>query len=44
MKIPKGQSESIYSIEEEQKTQFPKEKVQKHKNDLQNIHIKQKIE
>ena len=34
-------------IEEEQTTQWPKEKVQKPKrtnNDLQNIHIKLKIE
>jgi hypothetical protein len=30
LKIPKGQSESIY-IEEEQTTQWPKEKVQKDK-------------
>ena len=31
-------------IEEEQTTQWPKEKVQKTNNDLQNIHIKLKIE
>jgi hypothetical protein len=31
-------------IEEEQTTQWPNEKVQKNNNDLQNIHIKQKIE
>ena len=31
-------------IEEEQTTQWPKEKVQKANNDLQNIHIKLKIE
>jgi len=31
-------------IEEEQKTQWPKEKVQTTNNDLQNIHIKLKIE
>ena len=43
LKIPKGQSESYTSIEE-QKTQWPKEKVQRTKNDLQNIHIKLKIE
>ena len=30
-------------IEEEQTTQWPKEKVQKDKNDLQNIHINLKI-
>jgi len=31
-------------IEEEHTTQWPKEKVQEDKNDLQNIHIKLKIE
>ena len=31
LKIPKGQSESYTSIEEEQTTQWPKEKVQKDK-------------
>jgi hypothetical protein len=31
LKIPKGQSESYTSIEEEQITQWPKEKVQKDK-------------
>jgi hypothetical protein len=31
-------------IEEEQTTQWPNEKVQKNNNDLQNMHIKQKIE
>ena len=31
-------------IEEEQTTQWPKEKVQRTNNDLQNIHIKLKIE
>ena len=31
-------------IEEEQTTQWPKEIVQKDKQDLQNIHIKPKIE
>jgi hypothetical protein len=60
-KIPKGQSESVYQrgtdntmakryqrgnqnpyIKEEQKTQWPK--VQKDNNDLQNIHLKLKIE
>ena len=40
--IPKEQSESY--IEEEQTTQWLLEKVQKDKNDLQNIHIKLKIE
>jgi hypothetical protein len=31
-------------IDEEQITQWPKEKVQRTNNDLQNIHIKLKIE
>jgi hypothetical protein len=31
-------------IEEEQTTQWPKEKVQRTNNDLQNIHIKLRIE
>ena len=31
-------------IEEEQTTQWPKEKAQKDKQDLQNIHIELKIE
>ena len=41
LKIPKGGNQNPY-IEEEQTTQWPKEKVQN--NDLQNIHIKLKIE
>ena len=31
-------------IEEEQTIQWPNEKVQNNNNDLQNIHVKQKIE
>ena len=41
LKIPKGGNQNPY-IEEEQTTQCPKEKVQN--DDLQNIHIKLKIE
>jgi len=36
-------NQNLY-IEEEQRTQWPKEKVQRTNNDLQNIHIKLKIE
>ena len=48
LKIPKGGNQNPY-IEEEQTAQWPKEKGQKEKdkrtnNDLQNIHIKLKIE
>jgi hypothetical protein len=43
LKIPKGNRNR--KIEEEQTPQWPKEKVQKRtNNDLQNIHIKLKIE
>ena len=43
LKIPKGNRNR--KIEEEQTTQWPKEKVQKRtNNDLQNIHIKLWIE
>ena len=34
----------IRNIEEEQTTQWPKEKVQRTNNDLKNIHIQLKIE
>jgi len=43
LKIPKGGNHNLY-IEEEQTTQWPKAKVQKDKQDLQNLHIKLKIE
>jgi hypothetical protein len=43
LKIPKGGNQNPY-IEEEQTRQWPKEKVQKTNNDLQNIHVKLKIE
>jgi hypothetical protein len=42
-KIPKGGNQNPY-IEEEQTTQCPKEKERKKNNDLQNIHIKLKID
>jgi hypothetical protein len=43
-KIPKGGNQNPY-IKEEQTTQWPKEKRTKRtNNDLQNIHIKLKIE
>ena len=42
LKIPKWQSDPY--IEEEQTTQWPEEKTQRTNNDLQNIHIKLKIE
>jgi hypothetical protein len=42
LKILKGQSESY--IEEEQTTQWPKEKYKRTNNDLQNLNIKLKIE
>jgi hypothetical protein len=41
LKIPKGGNQNLL-IEEEQTTQWPKEK--KTNNDLQNMHIKLKIE
>jgi len=46
LKIPKGQSESVYRRRTEQTTQWPKEtkKYKRTNNDLQNIHIKLKIE
>jgi hypothetical protein len=43
LKIPKGGNQNPY-IEEEQTTQWPKEKYKRTNNDLQNIHIKLKIE
>jgi hypothetical protein len=39
----KGGNQHPY-IEEEQTTQWPKKKYKRTNNDLQNIHIKQKIE
>jgi hypothetical protein len=39
----KGGNQNPY-IEEEQTTQWPKKKYKRTNNDLQNIHIKQKIE
>jgi hypothetical protein len=42
LKIPKGQSESY--IEEEQTTQWGRKRYKRTNNDLQNIHIKLKIE
>ena len=42
LKIPKG-NQNLY-IEEEQATQWPREKGQRTNNDIQNIHIKLKIE
>ena len=43
LKLPKGGNQNPY-IEEEQITQWPKEKVQRTNNDLQNIHIQLTIE
>ena len=43
LKIPKGGNQNPH-IEEEQTTQWPKEKSKRTNNDLQNIHIKLKIE
>ena len=43
LKLPKGGNQNPY-IEEEQTTQWPKEKVQRTNNDLQNIHIQLTIE
>ena len=42
-KIPKGGNQNTY-IEEEQTTQWSKEKYKRTNNDLQNIHIKLMIE
>ena len=41
VKIPKGDNQNPYI--EEQKTQWPKEKVQKENNDLQNMHTKDRV-
>jgi hypothetical protein len=43
LKIPKGGNQNLYIVEK-QTTQWPKEKGQKDKQHLQNIHIKLKIE
>ena len=42
LKIPKGGNQNLYI--EEQITQWPNEKNKRINNDLQNIHIKLKIE
>jgi hypothetical protein len=44
LKIPYQRGNENPYIEEEQKTQWPKEKYKRTNNDLQKIHIKLKIE